>query len=62
MRRALTRLWRRAAHCRFGEHRETAECAFGILQLRCVDCGLARVLGWVFLGVSNRKRPTWEEA
>lgn len=64
MRRLIAQLRtarRRARHCRIGDHRETVESAFGILQLRCVDCGAHRALGWVFLGVSNRKPHPWEE-
>lgn len=62
LRAVLLRIWRRIAHCRFGEHRETAECAFGVMQLRCVDCQLARPLGWVYLHASNKKPHPWERA
>lgn len=58
---ALIRLWRRAVDCRRGRHRETIECAFGVLRARCVDCDTHRAIGWVFLGVSNRRPHPWQE-
>lgn len=50
----LTWLWRRLTHCPRGDHRDTVECEFGILQYRCLDCGALDVLGFVFLHVSNK--------
>jgi hypothetical protein len=54
--RRLARLWRRAVHCRRGEHRETCEVAFGVLRLRCLDCERATPLGWIYVGCSNHRR------
>lgn len=62
MRRRLLRLWRRAVHCRRGEHRDAVGCAFGIMHLECVDCGWRQSLGFVFVGVSNRRRHEWDDA
>lgn len=57
---ALRHLWHRAVHCRRGEHRETVAASFGVLQFRCIDCGAHRMLGWIFVGVSNRKPYPWQ--
>lgn len=57
----LRRLWRRWRYCAIGEHRETAEVTGGsVLQLRCVDCGVHRALGWVYCNVTNKPRHSWE--
>ena len=58
--RALLRLWRRVLYCSDGAHRETVEGSFGVLRKRCIDCGHATPLGWIYVGVSNKAR--WEEA
>ena len=56
----MRRLWRRWWYCPAGEHRETVEGSFGVLRRRCIDCGHATPLGWIYVGVSNKAR--WEEA
>ena len=57
----LDSLIRRVLDCRRGEHRETVEGSFGVLRLRCLDCGRTEAKGWIYVGVSNRKAKPWEE-
>lgn len=60
--RALHHLWHRAAHCRWGRHREAVSLGYHILYWECVDCRTRRFLAWAIPGASNRVRQQapWE--